>query len=907
MNRYTKKRKVLRTQVTRLMNECNERLNQQLTPEDANVLHDRLTGLKVELNDVNNEIEPLVPDQDSETEFTQVFEYNDRITACLSRLAHRGRTGFPNQQSPPITDRNDNPTGATTRIRVRLPKLELMKFNGSVSQWQEFWEQLNQVVHYNNELTEVDKFNYLKTAVTGDAAAAIAGLPSTARCYEDAVTMLKSRFGNQDLLVQTHLKRLIDVKPVRSALDIRGLRCLYDTVISNIRGLETLGRQQETFSSMLFPIVQRALPKELLLDFNRKLVMEQPEDLIVPRNTLTATTTQPRESSHPSDQERTSPQRRTEDSFSKLVHLLRLEVLSRENLAALQAMDTYGEPRKKEADHKKNEDNEKARKSQTSAALLNPSSRGDRCFICKSTRHTADNCDAGTSLREKKDLLRKERRCFRCTKKNHQAKECRSNIRCQKCGGRHATSMCDPNYSPGKRTNNDTVTTSVPVNLEATTNNQEKPIVFMQTATIWCTGDKEKFRLLALFDGGSQRTSITEKASRKLGCKLLGHERLTVGVFGGSVTEKEFQRVLVFLTTQTGKIHQLEVLETELICNQQIPVPSKHLNDQLKELNCSIGDLSNDEGPTTIDLLIGSEHFWELTTGRSRKLEGRLRAVESVFGWSVQGPVEGATEELPCYQITALNAEVTESTTDILKKFWTLETIGVNDFEKNDMGNDPVMNNFEETVTQVNERYKVALPWKNMVDLGDNKGVAIKRLHQLIGVLKVLGLTWDPDSDRLTFTTSFRLEQQEKETKRSVVRTTARLYDPLGWISPFTVRAKSLFQQLWKRKVDWDDSIPDDMKEECFQWCAELDELNKIQVPRFYGFLSKDRSENVALHIFADASTVAYGAVAYVCSADVEVTPPAGNRLSRTASQKYRVIPTEYVGDIVLGRRIQQT
>lgn len=116
MDRYTKKRKVLRTQVTRLMNECNERLNQQLTPEDANVLHDRLTGLKVELNDVNNEIEPLVPDQDSETEFTQVFEYNDRITACLSRLAHRGRTGFPNQQSPPITDRNDNPTGATTRI-----------------------------------------------------------------------------------------------------------------------------------------------------------------------------------------------------------------------------------------------------------------------------------------------------------------------------------------------------------------------------------------------------------------------------------------------------------------------------------------------------------------------------------------------------------------------------------------------------------------------------------------------------------------------------------------------------------------------------------------------------------------------------------------------------------------------
>lgn len=70
--------------------------------------------------------------------------------------------------------------------------------------------------------------------------------------------------------------------------------------------------------------------------------------------------------------------------------------------------------------------------------------------------------------------------------------------------------------------------------------------------------------------------------------------------------------------------------------------------------------------------------------------------------------------------------------------------------------------------------------------------------------------------------------------------------------------------------MDWDESIPDDLKEEWVQWCADLDEVNKIQVPRFYGFLSKDRSGNVALHIFADASTVAYGTVAYVCSDDSE-------------------------------------
>lgn len=108
---------------------------------------------------------------------------------------------------------------------------------------------------------------------------AIRGLPPTSRCYEDALLLLKKRFGNEDILVQTHMRKLLDLQPVRDADDVRGLRRLYDTIISHLRGLEALGQKHQTFGALLFPVVQRALPKEILLDFNRTIVNEQASDM----------------------------------------------------------------------------------------------------------------------------------------------------------------------------------------------------------------------------------------------------------------------------------------------------------------------------------------------------------------------------------------------------------------------------------------------------------------------------------------------------------------------------------------------------------------------------------------------------------------------------------------------------
>ncbi|KAH7969435.1 hypothetical protein HPB52_018016 [Rhipicephalus sanguineus] len=94
MERLVKKRRVIRAQITRLINDYENR-PQPLDENEAAILHTRLTSWHNELNTVNDEIEPLVTDEDAENEFQQTCEYKDRVVACLARLQRRMTRAMP--------------------------------------------------------------------------------------------------------------------------------------------------------------------------------------------------------------------------------------------------------------------------------------------------------------------------------------------------------------------------------------------------------------------------------------------------------------------------------------------------------------------------------------------------------------------------------------------------------------------------------------------------------------------------------------------------------------------------------------------------------------------------------------------------------------------------------------------
>lgn len=66
---------------------------------------------------------------------------------------------------------------------------------------------------------------------------------------------------------------------------------------------------------------------------------------------------------------------------------------------------------------------------------------------------------------------------------------------------------------------------------------------------------------------------------------------------------------------------------------------------------------------------------------------------------------------------------------------------------------------------------------------------------------------------------------------RNIYRVLASLYDPLGFIIPFTTRAKILIQGLWSKPREWDDpALPEDALLMWTEWETELEHLPQISL-----------------------------------------------------------------------------
>ncbi|GBL83800.1 hypothetical protein AVEN_108022-1, partial [Araneus ventricosus] len=96
-------------------------------------------------------------------------------------------------------------------------------------------------------------------------------------------------------------------------------------------------------------------------------------------------------------------------------------------------------------------------------------------------------------------------------------------------------------------------------------------------------------------------------------------------------------------------------------------------------------------------------------------------------------------------------------------------------------------------------------------------------------------------------------------TKRVVLNACGMLFDPLGLLTPFTVRIKLLIQQLWECGFTWDEPLPPCFNTSFREWLQELTFVQDAVVPRLY--FSEMKTEMLQVHIFSDASPKAYGSV----------------------------------------------
>lgn len=128
--------------------------------------------------------------------------------------------------------------------------------------------------------------------------------------------------------------------------------------------------------------------------------------------------------------------------------------------------------------------------------------------------------------------------------------------------------------------------------------------------------------------------------------------------------------------------------------------------------------------------------------------------------------------------------------------------------------------------------------------------------------VKTLGMYWTPSSDCFHYVITFQLEGAWV-TKRMVLSTIARLYDPLGLIGPIIVIAKMFSRKLWSQQLAWDEPIPTDLYTEWIAFLTELNDIDKIRIPRWLKF-SSISSQRYEIHAFCDGSKNAYAAVVYL-------------------------------------------
>ncbi|XP_077560684.1 uncharacterized protein LOC144175464 [Haemaphysalis longicornis] len=185
----------------------------------VSVLLERIEALHQQIRKLDDRIFDETADDLLDNETSDAGKYRDKVVNTAAALRFR----LQDATRPSCSQ-------TATTSKANLPQLELLKFDGNRRNWQRFPMQFASAVRNNDDLSTGDKFHYSNILLTGAAASAISGLQASEECYKDAINILKKRFSDERLIVQDHLRGLLDLKSVSSSSNMHQLRRLYDEV-----------------------------------------------------------------------------------------------------------------------------------------------------------------------------------------------------------------------------------------------------------------------------------------------------------------------------------------------------------------------------------------------------------------------------------------------------------------------------------------------------------------------------------------------------------------------------------------------------------------------------------------------------------------------------------------------------
>ncbi|KAJ8977812.1 hypothetical protein NQ317_000069 [Molorchus minor] len=174
---------------------------------------------------------------------------------------------------------------------------------------------------------------------------------------------------------------------------------------------------------------------------------------------------------------------------------------------------------------------------------------------------------------------------------------------------------------------------------------------------------------------------------------------------------------------------------------------------------------------------------------------------------------------------------------------------------------------------------------------------------------KTLGIMWNSLTDKFLYTNSkfnSNSNATNTATKRQILSIISQVFDPLGLVGPYVVKAKLILQTLWVLKLDWDESIPQDLFIKWQEFYNKLPFLSKIEIPRQ---ITIPMFIEAHIHAFSDASQTAYGTCIYLYTRDStgQVSVQLIAAKSRVAPLKTQTIPRlELCGALLMVTLVQK-
>lgn len=409
----------------------------------------------------------------------------------LSKLEteHKPAGALDTTMSSTSSQNNQSPFAA-------LPKIKLPTFSGRYEDWPTYQDLFTALVHNNSTLSNVQKLHYLKTSVAGEAEILLRHIHTTDSNYTAAWEVLRGRFGNKKMIVNSLLKRMFGQKKMnnQSATQIKSL---LDTTKECTNSLNNLGINTDSWSPMIIFLVAQKLDTESLKHWEETAHKDNSDELSTWEEL----------------------QRFLESKFRTLELVAPTSTTSR---------DKTQTPKTFHATAIEQEDET----FQTAHASVTEKTT---CVYCNGD-HYLYNCKdfAKQTIEQRQQFVRNKNLCYNCLIPNHSVYRCRQRTSCRICHKRHH-SLLHRTRETSEITQQPEVQPEQTITTAHFSKEQPGQKVLLATAQVEVNSrDGNTYTLRALIDQGSEASFVSARAVELLGLPRTDISGVASGVGEGN-------------------------------------------------------------------------------------------------------------------------------------------------------------------------------------------------------------------------------------------------------------------------------------------------------------------------------------------------------------------------------------